>query len=73
MKLSERMKHLLTSAAQELDDGGDPFESGWLQREKVTLDECITVSGIMAFAMRWYARIPDNARSLAHLREAMDQ
>ena len=50
--LSPRMMELLEKAADAFDVQHDPFRVDWLTRNKVTLEECVDLSELIAKILR---------------------
>jgi len=50
-----RMTDLVKAAADALDDGQDPFHGAFLLDNGVTLDECFTLSELLAVGARLVA------------------
>jgi hypothetical protein len=42
--LSDRMVDLMSKAADALDELSDPFQTWWLSKNDVSLDECAALS-----------------------------
>jgi hypothetical protein len=49
------MKFLLLEAAKCFDDGYSPFQSDWLSKNNVTLDECMSLSELTGTILRGVA------------------
>jgi hypothetical protein len=47
---------LLREAADALDEGTDPFSTGWLSEHEVTMDQCMNLAKQLAIGARIVAR-----------------
>lgn len=58
MPLSPRMMELLARAAEAFSAQLDPFHVDWLTKNKVTLEECVDLSGLIGDILRdhWLAQ-----------------
>ena len=50
--MADRWLRLLAAAADEFERGADPFRSEWLNEHGVTYDECLSLSELIAAAIR---------------------
>lgn len=63
-----RLDGLLLKAAQALENGADPFSHSFLVENKVTLDECMTLSERIAIICKgWLAAKKDDQIKLLAL------
>jgi hypothetical protein len=67
-----RMTELLIAAAATFGDGCNPFETSWLIEHRVTSEECFTLSEQIAHAIRNWARLDNQEKSLAVIRAGVD-
>lgn len=56
--MNERTKELLSLAAETFADGADPFSDAFLREHKVTLDECVGLSELIAVLIKGYLISP---------------
>jgi hypothetical protein len=54
---------LLREAADALDEGTDPFSTGWLSEHEVTFDQCMNLAKQLAIGARIIARGIERPRS----------
>jgi hypothetical protein len=55
---------LLRAAAGALDEGTDPFATSWLVEHNVTLEQCFSLSELLAIGARIVAKGIEDPRSL---------
>jgi hypothetical protein len=69
---SKRINALLAKAAQAFIDGNDPFSSGWLSENDVTLDECMSLSNQIGAIIKGYAASPRETQMKILVAHALD-
>lgn len=50
--MDDRMRLLLSKAADAYSDGSDPFATHWLAENNVTLDECVAMSEFISMSIK---------------------
>jgi hypothetical protein len=66
------MTKLLIRAAECFSDGYSPFNSEWLSKNKVTLDECSDLSNLIGLVALGFARATKRAQDEIMLAGASD-
>ena len=71
--LGKRMIKLIDEAAKCFDDGYSPFETEWLSKHEVTLDECIALSNAIGIILHGYAKLSQKDQMLIITKGAVSQ
>lgn len=72
MERKRRMDALLKGAALEFENGRNPFDTEWLAANKVTLEECFSLSERIAIVIKGYLASPEAAKDAILMVGAME-
>lgn len=70
--ISQRMKDLLVKASACFSEGFSPFNNDWLSENKVTLDECMSLSELIGTVIKGVALSDEKLQSIVFMVSASD-